>query len=310
MMEIDVKAEISIRVYSDCSKLTEQLKNENFFYNSDYFETPYKFNISVKDDKLFLNQKISLVDSNIEDIEGFADKVSIGYAIIPQEFVIRIFDLFMAIQLSNPGMIDFYSIKAKKEGDGSSIGLLNKLNNPVYTSLEYLTRQDQMAFYHTIEIDNVWKWLKGFDDFWVEVPKTQLGKALNYFRYIFYEDSPLNIVWLFMAVECLLVENSNFAKSQIKGKSLALLNHYGLEPFSRKDVDDFYKFRCNIVHGKQKFYRPTVQNDALDEVTLIDENIFRYGRMAHQILLVCFRYLIENNKYNLDFEERIEYSLI
>lgn len=309
-MNINVKAEVRMRVYSDCIKLFEQFESGKFFYSSDYYDNPFKFNISVNGNKLLFKQKFSLTDSNIEGLEGFADKVSIGYSIIPQEFAMRIFDLFMAIQLSNPGAIDFYSIKVTKEDNEQFVYSSNKLNNPVYTSLDFQVDKDQLAFYHTIEIDRVWEWLKKFNDFWIEVPKTSLGIALNYFRYIFYEESPLNIVWLFMAVERLLVENGKFAISQIRGKSFALLNHYGLNSFSKKDIDGFYKFRSKIVHGEQRFYRPTVQYDALDDVTSIDENILLYGRMAHQILLVCFRYLIENNKYNLDFEEIIEYKLI
>lgn len=309
LMKIDVKAEVRMCVYSDCLKLFEQLKNGNFFYNSDYYDTPFKFNISMDENTLFFNQTISLTNSNIENIEGVLDKVSIGYIFIPQEFAMRIFDLFMAIQLSNPGAIDFHSVKVRKEGSDQSVYSSNKLNNPVYTSLEYLENNDQRSFYHTIEIDRVWEWLKKFSDFWVEVPKTKLGRTLNYLRYIFYEDSPLNIVWLFMATECLLVEGDKFQKNQIMGKSLALCNHYGLTPFPKKEVNAFYGFRSNIVHGGQRFYRPTLQNDATDEVTSIDEKNFRYGRMAHQILLVSLRYLIENNKYDLNFEEIVEYRL-
>ena len=226
----------------------------------------------------------------------------------------RLFDLFLAIQISRPGEIDFKNVKIYKNNSSNTNDInicsyYKRISNPAFTTIEFLDNESAQKYYHQFDFEQVWCWLNNFDEFWSEVPKTKTGKALNYIRYIFLQDSAMNIVWIIMALESLLVENQTYSKNQLYGKISTLHKYYHIEPFSKKQFDDFYKFRSKIVHGEQMFYRPTLHFDGLNDVKIIDNKIERYGRMAHEMLLLCIRYLIENNKYELSFEEIIEYKL-
>ncbi|NNU76554.1 HEPN domain-containing protein [Clostridium estertheticum] len=316
-MDAEVKAEIKVEGFSEeYEAFLEHLSSIDIRYKSDYFKSAVRFNICFNENVLILKQIFSLSNNTIEDFNfnDIFNRESVNYAIMPQEFEVRLFDLFLAIQISRPGEMDFKNVKIHKntinDENYKNVGPYYKgLNNPSFTTLEFLDDKDKQKYYHQFDFEQVWCWLNNFDEFQTEVPKTKLGKALNYIRYMFIQDSIMNIIWIIMALESLLVENQTFNRNQLYGKINTLHKYFDIEPFSKKEIKDLYEFRSKIVHGNQMIYRPTLQYNALNDVEVIDNKIEKYGRMAHEMFLLCIRYLIENNKYELSFDEIIEYKL-
>lgn len=140
------------------------------------------------------------------------------------------------------------------------------------------------------------------------MPKSKIGKAFNYISYVFTHDLVLNIIWIVMALESLLVENQAYSKISYMVKWLLYISIMIYNLSSKKQFDEFYKFRSRIVHGKQSFCRSNCYF-SWDDVDLIDNKIMKFGRMVYEMLLLCMRYFIENNKYELCFDEIIEYRL-
>ncbi|MBU3157727.1 hypothetical protein LL038_25460 (plasmid) [Clostridium estertheticum] len=89
----------------------EHLSSLDIRYKSDYFKSPVRFNICFNDGILILKQIFSLSNNTIDDFNVIFNRESISYAILPQEFEVRLFDLFLAIQISRPGEMDFTNVK-------------------------------------------------------------------------------------------------------------------------------------------------------------------------------------------------------
>lgn len=307
-MNIEVDVKIKVRGYSEDYKLfLENLSTLEIEYKSEYYLQPQKFDICLNNEELKLNYIFSLTNNTIEGYNDIFNKESIGYTAIPGEFEMRLFDLLLAIQISRPGEIDFYDMVIYKD-DKSREVYYKKVVNPWFITTEFLDNNEKQKYYHQFDFKQVWDWLSNLAEFWDGMPKSKIGKALNYISYVFTQDSTLNIIWIIMALESLLVENQAYSKNQLYGKIITLHKYYHIQPFPKKQFDEFYKFRSKIIHGEQSFYRPNCYFSGND-VDLIDNKIMKFGRMAYEMLLLCMRYFIENNKYELCFDEIIEYRL-
>ncbi|WP_406543155.1 hypothetical protein [Clostridium ljungdahlii] len=215
-----------------------------------------------------------------EDLQSYRYEKDIAgqkKQILLQEFEVRINDLFLALQISQPARIDFLKIMLFLDDIESKPLYYEKLLSPslAYISLDYGNFNRDII--DMIDFFKVWKWLLEQNDFWNEVPESTIGIFLNYFRYFHYDSSPLSLMWIAMALESILVSNDRFSQSQIKGKLKLLLKECYDESKINKFVDGFYQLRSKIAHGKQKLFRPTLIHDALDSVEKLDK---LFGKMV------------------------------
>lgn len=226
------------------------------------------------------------------------------------EFEVRINDLFIALQISQPGRIDFLSITLFLDDIMHKPIYYKKVLSPslTYLSLDYGNFNKMII--DNIEFRRVWKWLINQKDFWNETPDSKTGIFLNYFRYYHYDSSPLAYMWLAMALESILVTNEKFSKVQISGKLKVLFKHYYKTSEIDKFVGEFYKLRSKIAHGKQRLFRPTLLHDALDSVNEIEKTFYKNGVFAYSSIIYCIQLMIKTNRNNLEFQEEIIYTLL
>ncbi len=309
-MIVQLKAKIKYRKHQMNNKFYEEFARKVLLIPSDHYKLKNKLEVLSDKESLTISMSVDL-SKNIAEFgeeDDVFNRISVGSALSKQEFQSHVFDIYFAIQLSYPGLIDFSDINFYLNNVEYGY-YYNKLINPTFFSVEFL-EEDMSFYYQDIAFDDVWEWLMGFEDYWIETPRTSLGRAINYLRYVFFEASPMSVYWSFMAVESLMVTNQSFSKSQIQGKTKALTDYYKYDEIQQNKIKSLYKFRSKIAHGQQVFYRPILQHDALKDVERIDLEIDSAGRLTHVILLMGIQYLILNKIYCLEFNEIIKYDLI
>ncbi|WP_252254340.1 HEPN domain-containing protein [Clostridium sp. ZBS12] len=270
------------------------------------------FNIQNVRDYINIEAEIDLEENRItkEDLQFFKTREVMEQTykrILCDEFEIRINDIFLALQISQPGRFDFLKIRLFVDNIEKETSYYNKILTSAITENIRIYSNKTIK---TVEFNKVWKWLTEQKDFWNEVPDDKVGIFLNYFRYFNYDKSPLAIIWISMALESILVTNEKFSKSQLNGKLKIILDRYYTDDEVDKNVNYFYKFRSKIVHGKQRLFRPTILHDALDSVAKIDEELSKSGEFGYIAMILCLHLMIEKNSNDLKFNEKIIYTLI
>lgn len=266
------------------------------------------FKFLVKENSLLIKCDIPINKSKLKgnDFDEIFNQEKVETFIFEQEFKVRIHDIFIALQIANPGCVEFKNISL----------YTNKRVRPTvyYDSLHTPNMVESLegpfdTLLRILDFTLVWEWFNKQKEFWVEVPSTNLGRYLSFVRYIYYDSGMLSPLWLSMALEALLVENQSFAKSQMTGKLYELLKkHFSIEEI-REYVSKFYKLRSKIAHGNLNLYRPTLIHDATKEVAELDNNLILNSSFGMFSVIYCLQYMVMKNLKELKFEENISYTV-
>lgn len=309
-MKSNLRAEIDIRYNY----------NRDEYLNNINIEVPFSelSNMMTLNIKSILNNRI-IIETEVfyeepkcgdEDLKFFKTKenmLNVYKQLLLDEFEVRINDLFVALQISQPARVDFLKIRLFQDEIESKPLYYEKLITPAFASIAIESNNNIVK---TLDFLNVWNWLIKQNDFWREVPKENVGIFLNYFRYFHYDSSPLAFMWISMALESILVTNARYSQSQLKGKLKVILKEQYNEVEINKFVKSFYDLRSKIAHGKQRLFRPTLLHDALTAVEQVDKVFLENGEFGYLSIIACIHIMIRTNRSDLEFKEEIIYTLL
>lgn len=253
--------------------------------------------------------EVDMSDLSEEQLREFSTE-QFEKDLIKAEFEIRINDIFLALQIAQPARYNFGNIKIYQDDKTINISYNDKLCANYIAECTIFLRKYEKDIIKGISFNDVWDWLLEIKDFWDEVPNSKIGIYLNYYKYFCSDTGPLSINCLEMSIECLLAPKTDFIKNQIKGRLKVLLKDFYDENYINKAVDNFYKLRSKINHGKQKLNRPTILADAMPEVINIDNVFVENGSFLYSVVMYCLQYMIITNRYNLNFDEKLVYTLL
>ncbi|MCM3747902.1 HEPN domain-containing protein [Paenibacillus pasadenensis] len=267
----------------------------------------------------FIDEETMLVDAHYpidarkfenSDFDEIFTKEAVTRLIYSNEFNVMIHNFYLVFQIADPAGFEITNFKIFIDGYDTEFVFRERLLNP-FSVENLVNRENQFArLINRIDIISVIDWLKGLKDFWTEIALSKTGTSINYLRYFYEDNGPLNCLWLCMALEALLVTNQNFSKNQIYGKLRYFIDEEEIDSKTlQKLVENFYSFRSKIVHGKLNLYRPTMIYDASKEVNTLEDSMISNESFGYLALRVCLHTMIGNNIHDLDFEERIVYSL-
>lgn len=299
--------EAVIQIEGDQEWIKNQLHNVKIDVPMGIIENQ-EFEFLVKDKSIIVECNIPLNKSKLDDKEfdeTFTREV-VEPLLYRDEFRVRIHDIFICLQIAKPNCVNFKEISLYSNKREIPMSFYNSLHAPFVLEIY---EEPFYRMYKTLDFTVVWEWLKKRQEFWVEVPRTNFGRFLNYVRYIYYDFGVLSPLWLSMALESLLVENQSFAKSQMTGKLYELLK----SNFSREEikayVSKFYKLRSKIAHGNLNLYRPTLIHNATKEVEDIDNELISNNSFGIFSVIYCLQFMIENNLEHFEFKEDIIYTI-
>lgn len=267
----------------------------------------------------FIDEETMLVDAHYPiDAKRFENfnfdeiftKGAVTRVIYRDEFNVMIHNFYLVCQIADPAGFEITNVKIFIDGYDNKFVFRERLLNPF--SVENLVNgENQFArLIKRIDVISVINWLKGLKDFWKEIALSKTGTSINYLRYFYEDNGPLNCLWSCMALEALLVTNQNFSKNQIYGKLRYFIDEEEIDSKTlQKLVENFYSFRSKIVHGKLNLYRPTTIYNASKEVNVLEDSIISNESFGYLALRICLHKMIGNNTHDLDFEERIVYTL-
>ncbi|ERI05688.1 HEPN domain-containing protein [Aneurinibacillus aneurinilyticus] len=296
-----------MKTYSN-SPLTDYIKPQKFFMPFEYIDDQECSIKCTNEGHIKIDVEILLGKSCLEgDFTPPFTRENVEYLIFREEFYARIYDINFAMQIANPGKVAFNEVLILQDGKPCEYLKVNPMTPPYV--VEYTFDEEinpKVDWIETFDWLVVWDWLREIPDFWREVAQSNIGRVFNYLRYFYNESSPLGIVWLSMSLESLLVTNQSFSKNQLAGKLTLLLHDIFDKKYIVSNVEDFYKLRSKIVHGKQNLSRPS-QIHYTSETESIDDKFLKIGSFGYLSLLYCLQFMINEGINELNIIEEIIY---
>jgi hypothetical protein len=150
-----------------------------------------------------------------------------------------------------------------------------------------------------LSVAKAWEWLQTVPGFLQFESQTPCGRALAAFTYLLIEhseESPLDVLWLLMALEALYSHGHEALKFQLRAKAEALL---GKPEKFKKMLSLTYDFRSALVHGDVNLpFRHAPGDWVSESYDKMDEA----KQSAMAVLLATFQEMILRNKHELNFD--------
>lgn len=155
-----------------------------------------------------------------------------------------------------------------------------------------------------LKVRSVWDWLNKLDDFRCGVGRTPLGKCLSALSFLFVnhfrQDSPLDDLWIIVALEAIF--SSNGSQKDIATKAEAVL---GRSPTNLKWVQDLYQERSKLIHGGKALPFSISDGGVSDNYEKSLQERMDLTHASLPCVLAVLQFMCQNGLYELKFATKL-----
>jgi hypothetical protein len=212
---------------------------------------------------------------------------------------------FLAVNIAVPGTYNFYNTEIISSRKWYSTKI-NLDSYAIESAIEF-SKQIGWPVIKDIEVDVVYNWLKVLKIGITQVARSRIERVLIAFLNALHGNiSITSILWLSHALEAFYDTPSIEVVKHFRNRAfkwLALPEHN--KKAIKKEFDNFYSIRSAYAHGTFEITH-TLCNEVIDkDVAVQMSKIYHANNFGLATLIASIQMLIENNCYDLDFEEII-----
>ncbi|QHW25203.1 hypothetical protein GYN07_13020 [Rhizobium leguminosarum bv. viciae 248] len=244
-----------------------------------------------------------IVSFNFEtNIDG--DQPRINQCIHISEYFL--YEIFIAMNIASPSSIDFYSAKILSENYAyrENLNLTNNLFEIAVTD----SVSGRWPLIDFLDVKRVFDWYRNIRSEMKMLPENRMEKVIfSMFHLAKSSVSPMNVVWLFYALEslfdCKVGENFRVLCSRIE---LLLQPNEKESKFFRRKLRDLYDLRSSFVHGGLEIIHP-LGNEMIDNnITGTYHRLMEATEFGFQVLLASVQKTIKEGWSAPQFKEILD----
>ncbi|MDJ0514105.1 MAG: HEPN domain-containing protein [Methyloceanibacter sp.] len=210
----------------------------------------------------------------------------------PQILENLLHDVFLAMNISQPGSCDFYGARITNTEYPTDVSLSNtNFDSSLDVSLHH-----GWPRISTLELTDVARWYRSVHSDLAQIPNNPMERALFAVLHMAKIDATaVSVVWLFYAFESLLQTKpgENFA-TMVARICLLLDANASQASLVKKQMRSLYNTRSAIVHGGYEVIHP-MHNEILDDrVDDVYGRLVELTRWGQAFLLACIQRTIQN----------------
>jgi hypothetical protein len=244
------------------------------------------------------------------EVQSTESKTPIGYFHPALYVENRLADVFLMMNIAEPGCCDFYLASLlEQRTDARGFNNTNiSLSSTLFEIAQVHTLDGQWPYASSINLETVVRWFEKIRTGVRQLPQNQFEKVLFSILHLAYSDaSSTSIIWLFYALETLLDTKPGENRAALERRLIVLLEPSEKERRKLKTkLRELYDYRSSVVHGGLSVASP-LQLESLDEDF---EN--EYRRMLELVeygfalLLACLQKVALNGWTELRFKDVME----
>ncbi|MFF2092979.1 hypothetical protein [Paenibacillus sp. NPDC058174] len=295
---------LSIQLSLDWSRAITAIKTnveKNFFIDEIYVEFE-KYKDQYHSIYEFFETLCEEIPNETEIIM-LVSTSEVNMPVIEQMIKNFIYNLFLALNLSYPGLLDCFQARLDFSDDSQNLKLSNYEFEKCWTDETWPVIQ-------YIPINKVCNWFNE-NNIWNKfVGESRLDKCLFSILHFCEDDkiSPSKIVWLAHALESIYeIPQSGILNSLKERISIILFDNYEEKRSSIiKKIKQFYQYRSNFVHGSLTIHTPSEELIDSDIHQDYLELLFQTEEFAFRILVATLQQMIIKNWSSFNFRTTFE----
>jgi hypothetical protein len=155
-----------------------------------------------------------------------------------------------------------------------------------------------------LSFKRTWDWMNSLDDFRDGFGKSNLGRSLAFFSYLFTSEygreSPMEDLYIITALEA--IYNSNGSQRELVTKIQLFL---GAPPVAKATIIDLYKNRSKLIHGGTDLPFWFADNDGLPQVKKFQAKSMEFRDSSLALLISTFQRMCCKGIHEIQFEMKL-----